>query len=50
MPGETSYSPITAQAGSSKEPKGLTYTVEIQELAQSESIAGVGLSMCFSAE
>lgn len=50
MPGETSYSPITAQAGSSKEPKGLMFMVEIQELAQSESIAGVGLSMCFSAE
>lgn len=41
MSGETSYSPITAQVGSSKEPKGLMYMVEIQELAQSESIAGV---------
>jgi len=45
MPGDTSYSQITAQVGSSKEPKGLMYMVEIQELALSEPIAGVRLNI-----
>lgn len=49
MPGETSYSQITAQVGSSKAPKGLTYMVETQELALSEPIAGVRLNIALLA-
>lgn len=49
MPRQTSYSPITAQVGSSKEPKGLMYMVEIQDLALREPIAGVRLDVALLA-
>lgn len=47
--GETSYSAITAQVGSSEEPKHPMCMAEVQELAQIESTEGVRLKMCFSA-
>lgn len=49
MPGETSYSQITGQVGSSKEPKGLMYMAVIQELALSELEAGVRLNIALLA-
>lgn len=50
MPGETSYSQITAQVGSLKQPKGLIHMVEIEEPALSEPIAGVRLIIVLLAQ